>query len=120
MTPEGFGNFSFSLGNYGETSAWIGFDFKSTTNSLIVIDPNYSGSVVLLPISFYNNQQYPLNFIFKVDNNTQYFGYQLKILVYGNDLLDTTAARIKILFGNVPTFNCNYTKLNSTYYTSVS
>jgi hypothetical protein len=115
LTPEGYGNFYVSFGNYGELPAWLFLNFQNTTNSLSPIGSS-KFTIVLIPVTFQNNQQTQVTFSFRANTTEQTIGFKLKYIIYGDDLIDRSSASYKILLNLFNEVTCRYTKINNTTY----
>jgi len=120
LTPEGYGNFSVSFGNYGDLPAWLYIKIENTTDSLSVIKPSEYDGFVLVPVIYQDNKQTTITFNFKVDSTKELVGFKVKYLVYGDDLIDRAAFAYKKLFSIFNQIQCNYSKVNLTTYSLVS
>lgn len=120
LTPEGYGNFSVSFGNYGGLPAWLYIKIENTTDSLSVIKPSEYDGFVLVPVIYQDNKQTTITFNFKVDSTKELVGFKVKYLVYGDDLIDRAAFAYKKLFSIFNQIQCNYSKVNLTTYSLVS
>jgi hypothetical protein len=116
LTPEGYGNFSVSFGNYGDLPAWLYIKIENTTDSLSVIEPSGYDGFVLVPVIYQDNKQTTITFNFKVNSTKELVGFKVKYLVYGDDLIDKAAFAYKKLFRIFNEIQCNYLKINATTY----
>jgi hypothetical protein len=115
ITPDGYGNFSVSFGNYGQLPAWITADFENITNSLSVIQPNKIPPIVLLPIAYENDEQHQFLFNFKITSYTaQNFGFKFRYLYFGDDIIDKELGLAKILLNIYSELPCPYIMINNT------
>ncbi len=116
------GNFSLTFGNYGHLPAWLYIEFKNLTPSFRTIEPNNSFLIVLVPIIYQNNKQTEVIFKFGINNYFQETGFEIKILYFGDDIIDKTAGKIKLFLAKalgidlLPSLTCNYEKINLTFY----
>lgn len=123
FADDGSGNFSISFGNYGKTPAWIILNFDNTTTNLKSLWEYNNQSLVMVPINFQNNKQDEYSFNFLLLNSSEKFGFRLRILIYGDDIVSYSSAMYKIMLNsyfNAGIYNydklCNYTKENSHTY----
>jgi hypothetical protein len=120
LTPEGYGNFSVSFGNYGDLPAWLYIKFENTTDSLLVIEPTGYDGLVLVPVIYQNNKQTEVTFNFKINTTKDKVGFKVKYLVYGDDIIDRASFGFKKIFQISNEIQCSYLKINATTYSAYS
>jgi|GEM_PF-2789834 len=113
--PNGHGNFSLNLGNYGELPAWFYQEFQNTTTSLSIGISDYN-TIVLVPITYQDNKQTEFVFNFRTNGNDSIIGFKLRYLIYGDDIIDKTDYFIKRSLNMFNELPCNYEKIDKINY----